>query len=409
MPTNFLGEEQRRRFSRFTEDPDEGQLAGSFLLDQTARRRAMTARGARNRIGWAIQLGTIRYQGTFLDNPEEVPAVVTAYVAEQLGLAGTGRTGQLHARPPQLGLLPDLSAGKEREAVIGADVLADWTTRLVAQFAVPTAQHLKLRQGQHNEDVLVDVETGSWAALHEGDDRWIVRQGGPELLWDAVEEHLGRWHFAGTPAVDEATVRVTTEARASTGEPHSRPRSSDSTTADERGRPLPARAARAAGTRQEPPEGNSPVGAPRAQLQDVNLLDGPVVPCHSVRPPLPHLYATTPLANPTLLSCSCSGGENDEPRQKGHRGGHLRTARRSLRVRGAVKQTLGSDVMFRSGGTAAEAPVSAIPVAAVPLPGMKGARTGSDSVSGCGVTRADGRGGWAGAGALSLMPCVQKN
>ncbi|MFC9407381.1 DUF4158 domain-containing protein [[Kitasatospora] papulosa] len=86
MPTNFLSDEQRRRFGRFTEDVDEGQLAGSFLLDQTARRRAMTARGARNRIGWAVQLGTIRYLGTFLDNPEQVPAVVTSHVAEQLGL-----------------------------------------------------------------------------------------------------------------------------------------------------------------------------------------------------------------------------------------------------------------------------------------------------------------------------------
>ncbi|MFI6062805.1 DUF4158 domain-containing protein [Streptomyces sp. NPDC051286] len=86
MPTSFLSEEQRRRFGHFTEDPDEGQLAGSFLLDQTARRRAMAARGARNRIGWAVQLGTIRYLGTFLENPEEVPAVVVGYVAEQLGL-----------------------------------------------------------------------------------------------------------------------------------------------------------------------------------------------------------------------------------------------------------------------------------------------------------------------------------
>ncbi|WP_181383760.1 DUF4158 domain-containing protein [Streptomyces sp. NWU339] len=71
MPTNFLSEEQRRRFGHFTEDPDEGQLAGSFLLDQTARRRAMAARGARNRIGWAVQLGTVRYLGTFLNNPTD--------------------------------------------------------------------------------------------------------------------------------------------------------------------------------------------------------------------------------------------------------------------------------------------------------------------------------------------------
>ncbi|MFH8365791.1 DUF4158 domain-containing protein [Streptomyces sp. NPDC018031] len=86
MPTNFPSEDQRRRCGRFAEDSDEGQLAGSFLLDQTARRRAMAAKGARNRIGWAVQLGTVRYLGTFLDNPEQVPAVVVDYVAEQLGL-----------------------------------------------------------------------------------------------------------------------------------------------------------------------------------------------------------------------------------------------------------------------------------------------------------------------------------
>jgi hypothetical protein len=85
-PTNFLSEEQRRRFGHFAEDLDEGQLAGPFLLDQTARRRAMAAKGARNRLGWAVQLGTLRYLGTFLDNPEQVPTVVLDYVAEQLGL-----------------------------------------------------------------------------------------------------------------------------------------------------------------------------------------------------------------------------------------------------------------------------------------------------------------------------------
>ncbi|MFJ8644498.1 DUF4158 domain-containing protein [Streptomyces sp. NPDC093610] len=61
------------------------------MLDQTARRRAITAKGARNRIGWAVQLGTVRYLGTFLNNPEDVPAVVVDYVAEQL--VGLGHVG----------------------------------------------------------------------------------------------------------------------------------------------------------------------------------------------------------------------------------------------------------------------------------------------------------------------------
>ncbi|MFD8391085.1 ATP-grasp peptide maturase system methyltransferase [Streptomyces sp. NPDC059680] len=127
-----------------------------------------------------------------------------------------GQVSFMLARPhlaPPLGLLPDLNRGKEREAIIGADVLDDWTTRFVAQFAVPNAQRLKLRHGQHDEDLLFDVESESFAALHQDHGRWIVRQDGPHLLWDTVEEHLGRWHSAGTPTVEEATVRVTSEGQ----------------------------------------------------------------------------------------------------------------------------------------------------------------------------------------------------
>jgi methyltransferase of ATP-grasp peptide maturase system len=127
-----------------------------------------------------------------------------------------GQVSFMLARPhqaPAPGMLPNLSVGKEREAIIGADVLDDWTTRFVAQFAVPTVQRLKLCNAQHSEDIVVDTETGSFAALHEEDGRWIVRQGGPDPLWDAVEEQLGRWHAAGTPAVEEATVRVTAQGQ----------------------------------------------------------------------------------------------------------------------------------------------------------------------------------------------------
>ncbi|MCZ9336721.1 protein-L-isoaspartate(D-aspartate) O-methyltransferase, partial [Streptomyces sp. TRM76130] len=88
---------------------------------------------------------------------------------------------------PPLGLLPDLSEGKEREAVIGADALGDWTSRFVGQSAVPGAQRLTLHQDGRTEDVLVDVETGSWAAVHAEGGRWLVRQDGPDALWDAVE------------------------------------------------------------------------------------------------------------------------------------------------------------------------------------------------------------------------------
>ncbi len=84
-----------RSYGTFTDVPDDGQLAGYFLLDRDARRRAMACRGARSQLGYAVQLGTVRFLGTFLDNPEHAPAEVVAYVAEQLGhlasvLAGYG-------------------------------------------------------------------------------------------------------------------------------------------------------------------------------------------------------------------------------------------------------------------------------------------------------------------------------
>ncbi|GGN86783.1 hypothetical protein GCM10011579_078940 [Streptomyces albiflavescens] len=109
--------------------------------------------------------------------------------------------------------VPHRHEGKEREAIIGADVLNDWTSRFVVQFAVPHAQRLTMERDGHTEDVLVDVASGSWAALYEEDGHWTVRQDGPDALWDAAEEQLGRWHAAGTPAAEEFTVSVTPQGQ----------------------------------------------------------------------------------------------------------------------------------------------------------------------------------------------------
>ncbi|MFD9884801.1 ATP-grasp peptide maturase system methyltransferase [Streptomyces alboflavus] len=119
--------------------------------------------------------------------------------------------------PPQLGLLPDLNAGDERTTGLGAaDALDDWTTRFVAQLAVPGAQRITLDRDGRTEHVLLDVRTAAWAALSLDGAAWTVRQGGPARLWDAVEEHVARWRSDGAPGLERFEITVTPEGQAIT-------------------------------------------------------------------------------------------------------------------------------------------------------------------------------------------------
>ena len=93
MPVGFLTESQRAQYGRFNSVPDPEQLAGFFHLDAPARAEAMACRGARAQVGYAVQLGTVRFLGTFLADPSAVPVAVVDYVAAQLGLAADDLKG----------------------------------------------------------------------------------------------------------------------------------------------------------------------------------------------------------------------------------------------------------------------------------------------------------------------------
>ena len=87
MPVSFLTEQQERRYARFDGEPTPDQLARYFHLDDTDKAFIRSRRGDHMRLGLAVQLGAVRYLGTFVDDLTGVPPLVPAFVGQQIGVA----------------------------------------------------------------------------------------------------------------------------------------------------------------------------------------------------------------------------------------------------------------------------------------------------------------------------------
>ena len=80
MPVEFLSDEQAAAYGRFNGAPGRAELERCFFLDDADRELVRRRRSEQNRLGFALQLTTVRFLETFLADPLDVPWVVVEYL-----------------------------------------------------------------------------------------------------------------------------------------------------------------------------------------------------------------------------------------------------------------------------------------------------------------------------------------
>ena len=87
MPVEFLSDAEAAAYGCFNGPPSREELERVFFLDDADRALVDRRRGVHNRLGFALQLTTVRSLGLFLADPLDVPQAVVDYLGGQLVIA----------------------------------------------------------------------------------------------------------------------------------------------------------------------------------------------------------------------------------------------------------------------------------------------------------------------------------
>jgi len=98
MPVEFLTDEEAAAYGSYQGVPSRAEMEKLFFLDAEDKQLIAKRRGDHSRLGFSLQLTTVRYLGLFLPDPLAVPAEVVAYLAEQLEISDPECVGRYTER-----------------------------------------------------------------------------------------------------------------------------------------------------------------------------------------------------------------------------------------------------------------------------------------------------------------------
>jgi hypothetical protein len=84
MPVELLTDEQVAAYGRFEGPLTRAQLERSFFLNGADRELVDQRQCDPNRLGFGVQLGTVRFLGAFLANPTDVPPEVAGWLVSAI-------------------------------------------------------------------------------------------------------------------------------------------------------------------------------------------------------------------------------------------------------------------------------------------------------------------------------------
>jgi hypothetical protein len=145
-----LTDEQAEAYGKFAEVTTRPELERFCFLDDVDRELIGKRRGDHNRLGFALQMCTVRYVRLFVEDPLEVPLPVIEYLAEEL-------EGKRHSELERMRRPPKRTTGTAMaKALERVDDTLD-QHHLLGQHAVRPRHRARrlLQPGQGRQTVLV--------------------------------------------------------------------------------------------------------------------------------------------------------------------------------------------------------------------------------------------------------------